>query len=488
MTIKAVFFDMGGTIQTFWHTRELRLKATPDLQNLLHSIGIDLHLSDEQLYEVITGGLARYHRQAMKTLDEIPASQVWSEYILAGYPVDPQRVAAAAENLMFFIETRYYQRDMRPEMPAVLQAMQDMGLKMGVISNVNSRNQVPANLEQYGIRQYFDPIVLSCEYGRRKPDPAIFHYAARLANVPTSDCVYVGDRVARDILGARKAGYRLAIQIRHDFDHGEDDKGAHPDAFISQMTELLDILRREQNRSANDSPSHTRCTSPVRALLFDAGDILYYRPRRYHELAAFLEELSLNTQATQLVEKKALTDQAFKGEISQDQYREAVLRTYGVTQPEQIERGKRILIEDDHNIQFMAGVPETLSALKQQGFLLAVVTDTAASLSIKLSWFERGGFGHVWDAVISSKELGIRKPDPEMYLAALRQLGVQPAQAIFVGHSAIELEGARAVGLNTVAFNYEEKAKADWYIDHFADLLELLVLTQSQTEQVQNGD
>ncbi len=115
---------------------------------------------------------------------------------------------------MFFIETHYYQRAMRPEVPGVLEAIHKMGLKIGLISNVNSRGQVPANLEQYGIRHYFDPIVLSSEYGRRKPDPAIFHYAARLANVPTSDCVYIGDRIARDILGARRAGFRLAVQIR----------------------------------------------------------------------------------------------------------------------------------------------------------------------------------------------------------------------------------------------------------------------------------
>ena len=34
MTIRAVFFDMGGTIQTFSYTRELRLAATPGLQEL----------------------------------------------------------------------------------------------------------------------------------------------------------------------------------------------------------------------------------------------------------------------------------------------------------------------------------------------------------------------------------------------------------------------------------------------------------------------
>ena len=43
MIIRAVFFDMGGTIQTFSYTRELRLAATPGLQELLQSAGIKLH-------------------------------------------------------------------------------------------------------------------------------------------------------------------------------------------------------------------------------------------------------------------------------------------------------------------------------------------------------------------------------------------------------------------------------------------------------------
>ena len=101
------------------------------------------------------------------------------------------------------------------------------------------------NLELYGIRDYFDPVVLSSEYGRRKPDPAIFHYAARLANVPASQCVYIGDRIMRDVLGAKRAGYHLAVQIRHEYAHGEVDEGATPDAVINDMTEFLEILQAE---------------------------------------------------------------------------------------------------------------------------------------------------------------------------------------------------------------------------------------------------
>ena len=134
-------------------------------------------------------------------------------------------------------------------------------------------------------------------------------------------------------------------------------------------------------------------------------------------------------------------------------------------------RGKQALIADDGNVAFFDGVPETLQELKARGYLLGIVTDTANSISAKLRWFERGGFGDVWDSIISSMDIGTRKPDPEIYQAVLRQLGLSPAQAIFVGHKASELAGAREVGMHTVAFNYDQDAGADYYIEKFSDLL-----------------
>ena len=53
MTIKAVFFDMGGTLQTFTYDRQLRLNATPGIQKMLQKSGIYLHLENEQLYELV---------------------------------------------------------------------------------------------------------------------------------------------------------------------------------------------------------------------------------------------------------------------------------------------------------------------------------------------------------------------------------------------------------------------------------------------------
>jgi putative hydrolase of the HAD superfamily len=471
MKIQAVFFDMGGTIETFRSTREIRLEGTRLIQQKLEQVGIDPGLTIEQLCDVVSSGLERYKRWCLQSLEELPPARVWSEYVFCGLDLDTDILSRISEELMFLVETRFYVRAMRPEIPEVLRSIQMMGLKIGLISNVNSRGQVPTNLKEYGIFDYFHPIVLSSEYGCRKPDPAIFYHAARLANVPTGQCVYVGDRIARDIEGARRAGFGMAIQIRHDFNHGEDDRGATPDAVISNMTRLLDILHAE----VDAQPAHAD-PGKIQALIFDAGDILYFRPQRGSEFAAFLTTLGLEVNPNHRPQKKEIEYQAYRGQIPHDKYREAIVRMYGITEPELVARGKQALIEDDGNVQFFEGVADTLWALKKQGFLLAIVTDTANSISTKLKWFERGGFGHVWDAIISSMDIGTRKPDPMIYQAALQQLGLGPAQAVFVGHRASELAGAHAIGMQTIAFNHDDDASADFFIEKFSDLLKLPVL------------
>jgi HAD superfamily hydrolase (TIGR01549 family) len=479
MTVQAVFFDMGGTLETYGWTPELRIQETVGIRQRLEDAGIVLGLNDEQLYEIIFRGFKNYNAWRLISLDELPPARVWSEYILNGCSFDGERLAAIAEDLMFFMETHYYQRSMRPEVPGVLEAIRELGLKIGLISNVTSRGQVPVNLREYGIYDYFNPIVLSSEYGRRKPDPAIFHYAARLANVPTSKCVYIGDRLARDILGARRAGFRFTVQILHDYDHGESDKGATPDAVILHMTDLVDLVRSEMGKDCSKSFPSGDADAPIRAFLFDAGDILYHRPQKYRRFAAFLKEQGITFNGIDREASRDVELQAYRGLITRDQYRDAILEMYGITQPALVEKGKLELNEDDNDVVFFDGVCETLHALKDKGYFLGIITDTAAPIHVKLDWFERGGFGNVWDSITSSVEVGVRKPDAGMYQAALRQLGIRPDQAVFVGHKTSELAGARAVGMQTVALNYEENAAADHFIERFSDLLQIPLAMKS---------
>ena len=225
--------------------------------------------------------------------------------------------------------------------------------------------------------------------------------------------------------------FKLAVQICHDFDHGETDIGSDPDVKITKMTELLDIIKQEETKTVFNNGSEILKNNSIKAMLFDAGDILYFRPDKYGKLNQFLDEFGINKEVVNCEEGKNLKLKAFNGEINRSQYQEALLSLYGISDPECIERGKLVLEFEDNNIAFFEGVSETLLQLKSQGLYLGIITDTAASTHMKMKWFEKGGFGHVWDTFISSKEIGVQKPHPKIYLAALNQLGIKAESGYF---------------------------------------------------------
>lgn len=476
MRIQAVFFDMGGTIETFWHDRQMRLEATPELNQQFLSFGIDLGLNNLELFEIIHSGLDKYHKWAVESLVELSTARVWKEFIFFDYPQFFPILEKKSEELMLWVENHYYKRALRPEVPNVLEKLRTMGIKIGLISNVCSLGQVAENLKKYGIIQYFDPIVTSSAYRRRKPDPAIFHKAAFLAKVSTSHSIYVGDRITRDILGAKKAGYRLAVQIRHDYKHGELDEGSTPDAIIDLMSELIAIIENE-----NSKPDHgIQEPEFIKALLFDAGDILYYRPRRGQLFKDFLKINGLGEIPTS-INKDSLKNLAYSGAITRDDYFRELIKSYGLTDPQTVEHGVQILQEADDEIVFFEGVRSTLKTLKENGYYLGIITDSAVPVYLKLSWFEKGGFVDVWDSYISSQEIGVQKPDPKIYMAALEQLGLQPEQAAFIGHNPGELFGARALGIYTIAFNPDTEAQADVFVKSFQDILTVPRLKSNST-------
>ena len=67
----------------------------------------------------------------------------------------------------------------------------------------------------------------------------------------------------------------------------------------------------------------------------------------------------------------------------------------------------------------------------------------------------------LFDAVIESRHLGIRKPDPKFYELACERMTVSPAQTVFLDDLGINLKPARALGMTTIKVVTEEQALAD---------------------------
>lgn len=61
--------------------------------------------------------------------------------------------------------------------------------------------------------------------------------------------------------------------------------------------------------------------------------------------------------------------------------------------------------------------------------------------------YEFEHFDTLFDAVVISGEVGLRKPDPEIYALAARDLGVPPEQCVFVDDIALNVRGAVEAGM-----------------------------------------
>jgi putative hydrolase of the HAD superfamily len=93
-------------------------------------------------------------------------------------------------------------------------------------------------------------------------------------------------------------------------------------------------------------------------------------------------------------------------------------------------------------------VPAALAGLRAAGARLAVVSNWDISLHDVL---ERTELRALVDTVVISAELGVGKPDPAIFRAALDRLGATAADAMHVGDSVEhDVEGARAAGLRAI--------------------------------------
>lgn len=64
----------------------------------------------------------------------------------------------------------------------------------------------------------------------------------------------------------------------------------------------------------------------------------------------------------------------------------------------------------------------------------------------------------LFDLVVESSKVGVRKPDPRFYEIACQQLGVKPEESVFLDDLGINLKPARAMGMRTVKVLGPEQA------------------------------
>ena len=97
-----------------------------------------------------------------------------------------------------------------PEVPGVLAAAGEAGLRLAVVSNFDRR--LHGILKGHALD--FEVVVTSADARCRKPDARIFRHALSALGVPASEAWHAGDSATADLEGARAAGIRTFLLDR----------------------------------------------------------------------------------------------------------------------------------------------------------------------------------------------------------------------------------------------------------------------------------
>jgi HAD superfamily hydrolase (TIGR01662 family) len=241
--IEAIFLDHGNTLRTVVKDEAFQAQARQQLATL---VGTQEH--PDAFCERLEERYKICKKRAKDTMIEISEKELWTQ-LLPELP--PEKIAPLAGRLTRRWRDRSGRRVARPDVERVIIELSKRGYRLGIIANTITETEIPDWLEEAGLTPYFETVILSSIFGKRKPGPEIYLEAARQAGVDPARSVYVGDNPSRDILGTRLAGFAMTILLMEpDTLEKEPSTGEEePELIIHEFSELLDIFPARHSSS-----------------------------------------------------------------------------------------------------------------------------------------------------------------------------------------------------------------------------------------------
>jgi HAD superfamily hydrolase (TIGR01509 family) len=113
-------------------------------------------------------------------------------------------------------------------------------------------------------------------------------------------------------------------------------------------------------------------------------------------------------------------------------------------------------VDHEHEVwrrayHILAAAPALLESLRERGLGTGLVANAWPDPARVLRADAKAlGFAPLLDALVFSDEAGARKPEPEIFLRACSELGVEPGAVLFVGDDLrSDVQGAARVGMKT---------------------------------------
>lgn len=237
MDIRALVFDVNGTLIDI-ETDEGLEEIYRAIAHFLMYQGIAIHRWEvRDLYFQI---MQQQRERSSEIFAEWDAVEVWREFlnIKASECTRSLSTEKQAQLPLFLAELHRGIARKRLRLYSQVQEMLDLlqtRYHMAIISDAQSAYAVP-ELRAVGIASYFNPIIISGDYGYRKPDIRLFQKALDGLKIQPNQALYIGNDLYHDIHGAQQVGMK-AIYVS--YDQSNPTYGTtEPDYIIYRFAEL----------------------------------------------------------------------------------------------------------------------------------------------------------------------------------------------------------------------------------------------------------
>jgi HAD superfamily hydrolase (TIGR01509 family) len=153
--------------------------------------------------------------------------------------------------------------------------------------------------------------------------------------------------------------------------------------------------------------------------------------------------------------KEYMTDRGFTDEklldifrdydlnrISEEDVAEYFSKYEGITSSKE-----EIQDQVDGYLKINTKVIDTIKQLKNSNYKIALLSNGNASFFERKIYTDYPNFKNFFDEIIISSEIGIVKPDKEIYLQALKKINSKPEESLFIDDSQTNVDGALNVGM-----------------------------------------
>ena len=233
MDLRAILFDVNGTLIDI-ETDERMEECYRAIAHLLTYQGIDLRrwAVHDLYFQVMKEQLGR----SKEPYPEFDVVAVWREVLLrTASDYTRSLPAEKLEQLPLLIAElqRGISRKRLCLYPQVRETLDQLKTRyrLAVVSDAQTAYAVP-ELRAVGLLGYFDAIVISGDYGYRKPDRRLFQHALDKLQIGADQAIFVGDDRYRDVFGAKQLGMKTVWFCNN------QNPGPEPDYIIYQFAEL----------------------------------------------------------------------------------------------------------------------------------------------------------------------------------------------------------------------------------------------------------